>query len=160
FPRIAGRRQAGPRGRSVPLGLLGALALVAAIESSLRSHELEFLNTLACDWRQGALAAGRDAPGCEVLCFGDSLMKNGVAPEVIGRRLGMRSYSLAVASGPPAASYFLLRRALESGARPKAVLIDVIPHLLAWGPESFATLWPELLDVRDGLDLARSSGDF
>jgi len=61
----------------------------------------------------------------DVLCFGDSQMKFGIAPHVVAARTGRPAYNLAIVGGQPPASYFLLRRALEAGARPSAVLFDL-----------------------------------
>src|SRR5690349_13984720 len=108
--------------------MLGMLALVAAAEL-LVARGAERLTTPVCwDWIQAGRAARREARGCRVLAFGDSLIKCGVAPAVIEGRLGGRAHNLAVGGGLPPADYFLLRRALAAGARPRAVLIGHIPH--------------------------------
>ena len=69
--------------------------------------------------------------GAEVLAFGDSMVEFGVLPGVIAERSGLRAINLAVHDGSPAVSYFLLRRALEAGARPRAIVVDFMPHQLA-----------------------------
>src|SRR5690606_13394825 len=55
--------------------------------------------------------------------------------------------------------YFLLRRALEAGAKPEAILVDAAPDILAGGPTESLRNWPELLSTREWLELAWSYGD-
>ncbi len=143
----------------VPLGLVGALAMIAAVESAIGSNAMSFRNPWGWDWFQANRAAEKEAPRCEVLFFGDSMVKFGVAPRVVERESGRKAYNLAIAAGPVPASYFLFRRAIEGGARPKAVVIDAIPHLLASGLSPSAVLWPDLLSSRDCLELAYEAKD-
>lgn len=135
------------------------LVILVVIEGYIKNHPGRFGHPWGHDWRHGRRAAGREAPGCQVLCFGDSLVKQSVIPQVLERRLGGRVYNLALGAGPPPASYFLLRRALEAGARPRAVLVDFIPHLLAEGPRFSEQLLPEVASLRDCLDLGWTSAD-
>src|SRR5690242_12777653 len=114
----------GARRHPWPVGMLGMLALVLAAESYVARHDLDFATLWSANWRHGAAAARREGPKSAVLAFGDSLVKDGVAAPVIEARLGRRAYNLAVFNGQAPASYFLLRRALDAGARPAAVLID------------------------------------
>ena len=137
-----------------PRGLVGMLVLVAAVEVAVAAHALDFTRFPIDDWRVHGRAARASAPGCDWLCFGDSLMKFGVVPRVLEARLGGRAYNLALCDGQASSSYFLLRRALESGARPRAVVVDFVPHLLATDPRHNLRQWPELIDVREGADLA------
>jgi lysophospholipase L1-like esterase len=145
--------------RGSPPGLLGMLGLVLAVELFVAGHPLHFRSPAGWVWRTAGEEARRAAPGCEVLCFGDSLVKCGVAPRVLAARSGLRAYNLALSGGTAPASYFLLRRALEAGARPAAVLVDFDALTLAFAPEICAHVWPELLDLRDGWDLARVARD-
>jgi hypothetical protein len=137
-----------------PWGLVGMLGLVVAIEAGLERHHLDFTRFSIHDWRVSGREARAVAPGCDVLCFGDSLVKFGVAPRVIEPRLGRRVYNLAVCDGQAPSSYFLFHRALEAGARPSAVVVDFVPHLLAAGPRHNLRQWPELVTPREGLDLS------
>jgi hypothetical protein len=147
------------RGRRVPLGLLGMIALVVLIERSVARYEARFTPSWALDWRLTGRAARTQAPGCGVLCLGDSLVKLGIVPRAIERRLGKPSYNLALSAGPAPASFVLLRRALAAGAHPEAIVLDFTPHLLADDPRIAWRLWPELVGLRDALDLARSARD-
>ena len=60
-------------------------------------------------------------------------------------------------SPPPAAStlltYCLLRRALDSGARAEALIVNAKPAVLLGGPEFNARSWQEVLSLRDALEL-------
>jgi hypothetical protein len=92
-----------------------------------------------------------------VLCFGDSLVKFAVVPRVLEARLGQGAYNLAVCGGQAPSSYFLLRRALEAGARPEAVVVDFMPHLLDHGPRQNARQWPMLVNPREFVELVWSA---
>ena len=151
-----------PLGGRVPAGLLGMAALVVAVELSLARHPLAFGLPDWGEWSSSGRAARAVAPGCDVLCFGDSTIKDGLQPRVIEARLGRPAYNLAVSATPPPASFFLLRRALRAGARPAAVVVGFSPALLADHPRQ-APLWGQLLDAREALELAwacREAGVF
>jgi hypothetical protein len=63
------------------------------------------------------------------------MLKFGIAPRVVERRLGRTVYNFALLDGKPALTYILFRRAIERGARPTAVLLDYSPESLnqpAW----------------------------
>jgi len=145
-----------PRGR-LPSGLLGMLALVAAVELTVARHRPDLASPLAEDWRFATWAAGRKAPGRDVLCFGDSLVKYGVLPRVIEARAGVRAYNLATSGGTMPSAYFLLRRALGSGARPRAVVTDFAALMLPDPDPPALQNYPELASLRDCLDLAWAS---
>lgn len=146
--------------RGLPRGALAALLLIVVCEGMLRSIEREaFTTNSAASWRQTGRAAGREARRADVLCFGDSMIKFGVSPGVIEATTGLRGYNLAPYGGPPAASALLLERALESGAKPKAIVVDFMPHLLAVAPRHHMRLWQELIDPGNALELASASRD-
>jgi hypothetical protein len=145
--------------RRIPLGLLGMLALVAAIEWTIAARRLDFTTVWADDWRSTAIAATRKAPGRDVLCFGDSLVKFGVLPRVIEARTGRKSYNLAINAGTVPASYFLLCRALGAGARPRAIVVDFFALMQPDVPRKSTRLYPDLATPGDCLDLARVAGD-
>ncbi len=150
----------GPR-RGWPWGLLGMLALVALVESRLGTHDLDFTAPWHWDWRITGRAAekGEKASGRDVLLFGDSLLKFGVIPRALRDRSGRSAYNFALHTGQATSSYFMLRRALDAGARPALIVLDLTPHMLKHGPEENAELWPELLSPLECLDLARATGD-
>jgi hypothetical protein len=140
------------------------IALVATTELLIDRSALDFSTPSAECWRRaGKLATqARDA---KILCFGTSLVKTGILPRILQKRTGSRATNLAVYSGPIPASYFLLRRAVEAGARPSALVIDcqnlAVPgrRLEDQAAEYLldTRLWTDLLDLRDCLDLAWST---
>jgi hypothetical protein len=143
----------------VPWGLVGMLGLMVMIESFVARHAVDFTPWGSYAWRLSGEAVRREARSCEVLCFGDSLMKLGVLPQVVEERLGMPAYNLATCAAQAPTSYFLLRRALESGAKPKAILVDFKPNLLAGQPRDLARCWQELLTWRECIELAWTARD-
>jgi len=147
-----------PRGRG-PRGFLGMIALILAVEAAIAGHRLEFLDPVSVTWALSDRAAGREALESPVLCFGDSLLKFGFRPGVVEARAGRKAFNLAVVAGRAPSSFFLLRRALDAGARPSAVLIDFEPNILAQSPVLNHELWAELIGPRDIVELARDARD-
>lgn len=137
-----------------PAGLFGMLALVVAVEATLARHVLEFRSPATTSWTLSSRAARRQARGASILCLGDSLIKHGVLPAVVRERTGLPAYNLAVCAAQAPADDFLLRRALRAGARPTAVVINFSPDLMAGGPRYLLRNWPELLGLRECLELA------
>ena len=139
--------------RSWPLGFVGMIGLILVCETWLSNHAPDFMGESAVSWRWGTRSAERDAPGAETLCFGDSVVKFGVAPRVIESWTGRKTWNLAVLGGRPANSYFLLRHALASGARPTALIFDA--DLLHSTPYEIPYIWPYSAQpgevIRDGL---------
>jgi hypothetical protein len=111
------------------------------------------------EWIQSREAAEREARDCSVLSFGTSQTKLGLYPAVVDRESGLRTYNLACCAGRPPGSYFLLRRALNAGARPEAILLEVHPTYQAWSFRFGLTNWPDLLDPFECLELAWSARD-
>jgi len=146
------------RSARIPRGLLGMLALVAAVEAVVGGLRHDLASPLAEDWRIAARAAREKAPGREVLCFGDSLVKYGVLPRVIEARTGLKSYNLATSGGTMPSAYFLLRQALDAGARPKAIVADFAALMLKDPDPPALQNYAELASVRDCVDLAWTSG--
>ena len=151
-----------PAGRTgLPAGMLGLIGLVIAVEMGLgRSHRFD--NDMAESWRVKASAARRDAPGCDVLGFGDSLIEFGLLPAILEERLGGKAYNLATHAGSPSSSYFLLKQALDAGARPRAVVVDFSPHQVVRNPGHELIrrrAWPELATLGEAIDLWRTLRD-
>jgi hypothetical protein len=135
------------------------VVLVILVEAALARYDWGFRNQQGLRWRFRDRAARREAPRAEVLCLGDSLLHCAIKPEVIEARLGLPTYNLALPGGPPPVSYFLLRHALDSGAKPRAILVDFIAHLLDRSPRSFEQVLPQVASFRECLDLAWSARD-
>lgn len=151
----------------MPRGFLGMLAIVAAFEAYVGLRAEAFSEFSAADWRLTRRAAGVEARGADVLVFGDSLLKFGLIPEAIERRTGLKTFNLSVLGGQAASSYYLLRRAIDAGARPRAVLLDcqdlpskpMFPDVRGLGLAPHVRCWPELLGLREAAELAWSARD-
>ena len=142
-----------------PWGLVGMAVLVAVSESWFAGHPLRFCNTASLSWRLGVEAIPAEAARCEVACLGDSLVKIGVIPEVIRSGTGRRAHNFAMAQAPAPETYFVLRRLLEAGGHPSAIVVDFKPSILAGGPRLSLRHWQEVLGLREALELARDSGN-
>jgi len=154
------RLRYGPHRRTpVPWGLMGALLALVAAESFVARHEFDFTHWGISSRGQSGRASRALAPGCETLCFGDSQVKLGVLPRVIEAETGRRAYNLSICGAQAPASYFLLRRTLEAGAQPSALVVDYKPNLLVGGPRDFLRDWTELLTPRECLELAWRARD-
>jgi len=144
------------RGPRWPAGFLGMLGLLLAVETGLTRGELGLGTVGAADWGLNRAEAVREGPGAEVLCFGDSLIKCGVAPAVLEARLDRTAYNLASLGATPPASYFLLKRALDAGARPRAILFDAKASTLNAANYWYTVRdWANLVGPWDALQLAR-----
>jgi len=152
-----GTQRRPPRSR-LPWGLLGMIALVIAAEGAVTRHADAVTRPEGWDWWLSGRAARGEAAGSKVLCFGDSLVKYGLQPRVLEARLGRPVRSLALSSGSAPSSYFLLKRALDGGARPEAVIVDFAREILDDGPLAADRPfpWGELLSPREALELAGS----
>ena len=139
---------------ALPFGVLGMIAMVGAIEVSVARSGTDYADPVSFGWVSSARAAVHEAPGREILCMGDSLVKHGLLPDVLEHETGRTAYNLAAAASPAPTTYFLLRRALGAGARPKAVILDFKPSLLAGGPRYRVRQWQELLNPWETAELA------
>jgi hypothetical protein len=135
------------------------LALVAAVEATVLGLRDDLIGPLGEGWRMAALDAEAKAPGCDVLCFGDSLVKYGVLPREIEARTGLKAYNLATSGGTTASAYFLLKRALHSGAKPRAVVVDFAALMPVTDAPQGLLNYPELATPGDCLELAEVVGD-
>jgi hypothetical protein len=142
---------------AAPWGLFGMALLIMGIEVGISRHD--GFTTLAAAEHQFAYRASREARRYEVLCFGDSQVKDEVVPRVVEARLGKRTLNLAIAGSPAPSAYFLLRRALESGARPSALLVDYHAWLMQVDPSLRVATNAEICNLRDCFELARKAGD-
>ena len=143
-----------------PWGLVGMLGLVLAVEGFVASRSMDLFD---CDeWafrRAGRVAASPAVKDAGILCFGDSLVKLGVIPSVIRERTGRPTYNLALSGSQAPTSYFMLKRALEAGARPEAIVVDFNPPLLRVGPRHITTRSAALLGPVEAARLARWADD-
>jgi hypothetical protein len=149
-----------PKRGKFPLGFVGALVVVALVEWGVVRPRADLSAFIASSWSESARAVepGGEAIGAEVLCLGDSQVKGGVLPNVLEAQLGRPAYNLSAIGGQPALAYYLLKRALENGARPKALVIGFYPGLLASDLTINLRALPEALGARECLDLLRVAG--
>jgi hypothetical protein len=137
----------------VPAGLIGMLAVVGVVETAVSRAGPALEDTVCFSWTHAARAAVEKGPGRDVLCLGDSLAKHGLMPRVIEQATGRPAYNLAAAASPAPVAYFVLKRAINAGARPRAVVFDLKPSLLAGGPKyqlrqwQGALTWPECFEL-------------
>jgi hypothetical protein len=147
-----------PRPAPIPLGLIGMAVLVLCAEIVLTRYDGDFADVGDSSHRFPGLVYPRVAK-YDVLCFGDSLAKHGVVPRVIERRLGVSAYNLAISGGSPAAAYILLRRVLDSGGRPTAVLVDFKSRILSVDPRRLGEGILALPNMTEAVELCREFRD-
>ena len=145
----------------LPAGLLGMLLLCPPVEIWIAGHTPGWAHTIVLDWRNVGEASVRETKDCSFLAFGSSMVKFGTLPTVIEARSGRRGYNLSLLNGPPPASYFLFKRALDAGATPQAVVVDFDHNRLEAPPSSpqFNYPWAELLRPDEAFDLALRARD-
>lgn len=146
----------GARVGRLPHALLAAIILAAAVESTLARRTLDFTMALALQYRATA-GAIRDEWRAEIVCFGDSVVKTGVLPGLIAGQTGRPAYNFALLGGQPMDSYYVLRRVLDQGARPKAILLGFTPFNLARDPRAATRGLNEIVRPAEAVDLARTT---
>lgn len=145
--------------RRLPWGLLGMLALVACVERTISRRLPSVTTHVASCWSFAGKAAGTSAKDCEVLGFGDSLVKYGFQPTVIEARTGRSAFNLAVYNGPPSHDYLMLRRVLDAGGKPAALVVCFQVVHKGSGPRFHARHFAETITPREALDLCWTSRD-
>jgi hypothetical protein len=112
-------------------------------------------------WRYVSSVIKSKSQGKEILCFGDSQVNFGVVPAVLQEETGRSAYNLSLHSGSAPSSYFLLRRAVNAGSRPSAIVVDFQYGILEDGPASRSRpyAWAELLSLREAFELTREARD-
>ena len=152
-PKACGRAAGG-----APWGLVGMAALMLLVESAVERRGLDLLDV--DDWAyRKALKSARLAKNFDVLCFGDSLVKLGVVPRGVEERSGLKTCNLAVSGSQASSSHALLKRCLDAGARPSAVVVDFQPPLLRLNPRHNLHRWANVLSVSESAALACSARD-
>jgi hypothetical protein len=137
-----------------PSGLIGMIVLVVGFESFLMAHDLDFTTRVAGNWRIEGEAPAKFAARNEILCFGDSMVKFGIQPKILGEQLGKKAYNFALYNGSAPASYYMLKRSFDAGAKPAAILVDFQPELIMNDSLRIANRdYPELLTFAEGIEL-------
>jgi hypothetical protein len=150
------KRNSMPR---LPWGLVAGLIAIAGVEHFVTLHERVLNPSCLTIAKRVGRAAQTEARKCEILCFGDSLTKFGALPRVLEQRLGRTSYNLAIVGGQPPGTYYMLRRALRSGARPAAIVVDFKANCISLTPRFNSRVWTEVLTLAECLDLAVTERD-
>jgi hypothetical protein len=138
------------------------LGMVALAELFVSRNTLLFMNAAELDWMSSGRATMTRAARSDILCFGDSMLKFGIAPRVLEAKLGRKVYNLALLDGKPALTYLLFRRAIAAGARPSALIVNFGPEGLSQAPAHLLTNphWSALLaSPREAWELARNYHD-
>ena len=151
----------------MPHGVLGMVLIVIAVENTLAKHSDLITDLMPATWKYSATKAHKDARSAQILCFGSSLVKFGILPKVLQEETGLPAYNLSVYGGRMASSYILLKKSLESGARPKAIVLDchdgpVSLDKLEEQSEALTTNrdnWPRLVTLAETIDVASQARD-
>ncbi len=149
----------GVRTVRVPAGLIGTLVLICAVETAISTSRDPLTPLEGYTWKLATDAAGEVARGHETLGMGDSLMIHGFQPAEFEAAGGGSAVNLAMAAAQPATTYFLLRRTLASGARPRTVVVDFAPYLLNKPPRLNRKNWAILPGWSDSAELAYEVGE-
>ena len=144
-----------------PAGLIGALAMVLILDRLIAGLPigLHGASRLTASWEAAFRAAAEPESNAGILCFGDSLIKLGILPRILEARLGQSAYNLAVLGGQPPTSHYLLRRVLDRGHSPRALIVNFSPLLLGMDPRVNLAWWAGLMDAQERLGLALLSRD-
>lgn len=145
--------------RRLPAGFLGMLALVVLVDGIWLARSRDFVALWSEDWRLSAQVASSGLHDRDLLLFGDSLIKYGVLPRQIEARTGLKGYNLALHAGTVPSSYFMLRRALEAGAKPRLIMVDFFALMRPDDPHWRIAAYSNLATVRDALDIAATAHD-
>jgi hypothetical protein len=156
--RVAIPRPRRPAG-AVPLGLLGMIVLVYAIEGTIARRD-DLTNAYAANWKHtGSMLHRKEVTDSSILCFGTSLTKMGVSARVMQEALQEPVYNLALNAAQPFACYSTLRQTLEAGARPRAIVVDFMWIALAREYTFNERLIPELATLGDCIGFAGTTRD-
>jgi hypothetical protein len=151
------------RAGALPKGLLGAIGLIVVIEYvglvPLMVRIPDSCDRVTSSWMASNRATLGPEARAEILCFGDSLIKLGILPRVLEDRLGMSAYNLAILGGQAPTSYFLLVQVLEQGHRPRALIVNFSPLLLATDPRVNLEWWSRWPTDWERLELWWRAGD-
>ena len=139
-----------------PWGLLGMLALVAAVELFWVRDNLGITSDQALSWKYAGRRAERRVRGCGILCFGDSLVKMGVMPRVLGRELCCLRLQPGDLQRPGAGELFPAASGAAGGRGRRRW--SSTSWRGSWprarGRKARPSDWPDLLSPGEALDLA------
>jgi hypothetical protein len=150
----------GPHGHSprprtaIPWGVAFMVILIVMIECLVTRCRLDLTDPVSLNWRFSAQTVRAKSVGCDLLVLGDSLVKHGLLPNVIEHDTSRRTVNLSAARAPTLLSYLLLRRALDAGARPHAIIINTKPAILMADLQFNARYFEEIVTARECLEIS------
>src|SRR4051812_38252834 len=124
---MMGQARCASGARRLPAGFLGMIVLMAAVELTVARLSLDLSRPEYWFWYASGRSARHDVSKVEVLCLGTSQSSHGIVPQVLEERLGRKAYNLAMCGATPQADYYLLKRVLDAGERPRAVVLELHP---------------------------------
>lgn len=144
-----------------PAGFIGAIGLILLLDGVFARIPavVDPRSRLGASWQFALRVTEEPAAGAEILCFGDSQIKLGILPRILEARLGRTAYNLAVLGGQPPATHYLLRRVLERGQTPRALVVNFSPLLLGLDPRVNLEWWAGLVRGRERLEMILRSSD-
>ena len=145
---------------SIPTAMLAALTLVAVLEWFAFRPRIDLAGFIPASWIEASRASHIEAVDAEILFLGDSQIKGSLIPAAFDDRLPLLSYNLAVIGGQPAAALALLEKAIETGARPRAIVIGFYPGLLGADSRINVRQWPELFGINGCIQMLWRNRDF
>lgn len=145
--------------RRIPSGLIGSMLLVVAVERSFGPTIADLMSETVDCWRYSATSARTIATRCEILGFGDSLMKFGFQPRVIEARTGRSAFNLAVYGGPPSQDFLSLQRVIMAGGKPTALVVGFQAIHFGKEPRFHAREFAEAISASEAFQLAWTSSD-
>lgn len=141
----------------VPRGFLGMLAILLVTEWIWLARSRDFVEVWSDDWRQTAEAASTGLRDRDVLILGDSLVKFGVLPKQIEARTGLKSYNLALHAGAVPSSYMMLKRALDAGAKPRAIVADFYALMMAEKTQEKVLSYSTIASIGECFEMGREA---
>lgn len=136
---------------ALPRAFFGMVLIIIAVEVGVSHLQSLLFKPDDWDWYLTGRFSRNRSRGDDVVFFGDSLVKTGVDPTVF-RDQGISAFNLAMGGGQTPAAYYLLKRLVDRGKPPGAVVFSCHPKLLEEPPEHNLGHWPFLLSPEECLD--------
>ena len=138
------------------------LGLVVLAELFMDRSTLLFINAAELDWMSSGRATVKKAARFDILCFGDSMLKVGIAPRVLEAELGRKVYNFAAPGRQAGPELSPVPTRDRGRARPAALIVDFALEGLNQAPGHLLTNphWNALLaSPREAWELAGNYHD-
>ena len=142
-----------------PLGLLGAIALISAVETWIDRRGDRLMSPDQWIFRTTEKKAPSLAQGRDVLIFGDSMAKLSLAPRRFETSAGLKGYNFSLSGSQAINSFHMLRKTLDAGAKPRFVLVDFHPPLLGASHWHVIETDPYQLSCRETFEISWRARD-